>query len=97
MKNKEVEKIQFLRYDVTKWRHNINIFVDLNSTHEDLSNDIQHDMVPYGTFDFKIWRSGKPISTRSENHEGQGRLAPKINQLSGSSDATFTLSLELIW
>jgi hypothetical protein len=37
MKNKEVEKIQFLRYDVTKWRHNDNFFVDLESTHQDLS------------------------------------------------------------
>jgi hypothetical protein len=65
MKNKEVEKIQFLRYDVTKWRHNVKIFADLESTHKDLSYDIQHDMVPYGTFDFKIWPWGKHISTRT--------------------------------
>ena len=97
MKNKEVEKIQFLRYDVTKWRHNVKIFVDLESTHQDLSYDVQLDMVPYGTFDFKIWPWGKQISTRSETQEGQGRSAPKTNQLSGSSDATFTPSLELIW
>jgi hypothetical protein len=34
MENKKVEflvKIQFLRYDVTKWRHNVKIFVDLGS------------------------------------------------------------------
>jgi hypothetical protein len=97
MKNKEVEKIQFLRYDVTKWRHNVKIFVELESTHQDLSYDVLHDMVPYGTFNFKIWPWGKQISTRSETHESQGRSAPKINQLCGSSDATFTPSLELIW
>jgi hypothetical protein len=97
MKNKEVEKIQFLRYDVTKWRHKVKIFVDLESTHQDLSYDVQHDMVPYGNFDFKIWPWGKQISTRSETHEGQGWSAPKINQLSGSSYPTFTPSLELIW
>ena len=97
MKNKEVEKIQFLRYDVTKWRHNVKFFVDLESTHQDLSYDVQQDMVPYGTFDFKIWPWGKQISTCSETHEGQGWSAPKTNQLSGSSDATFTPSLELIW
>jgi hypothetical protein len=97
MKNKEVEKIQFLRYDVTKWRHNVKFFVDLKSTHQDLWNDVQHDMVPYGAFDFKIWPWGKQISTRSETHEGQGRSAPKTIQASGSSYATFTPSLELIW
>jgi hypothetical protein len=97
MKNKEVEKIQFLRYDVTKWRHNVKIFVDLESTHQGLSYDVQYDMVPYGTFDFKIWPWGRHISTRSETHECHGRSAPKTNQLSGSSDATFTPSLELIW
>jgi hypothetical protein len=65
MKKKEVVKIQFLRYDVTKWRHNVNFFVDLKSTHQDLSYDVLHNMVPYGTFDFKIWPLGKQISTRS--------------------------------
>jgi hypothetical protein len=94
---KEVEKIQFLRYDVTKWRHNIKIFVDLESPYQVLSYEVLHDMVPYGTFDFKIWPSGKQISTRSETHEGHGWSAPKINQLRGSSYATFTPSLELIW
>jgi hypothetical protein len=97
MKNKEVVNIQFLRYDVTKWRHNINFFVDLESTYQDLSYEVLHDMVPYGIFDFKIWPWGKQISTRCDTHEGQGRSAPKINQLSGSSYATFTPSLELIW
>jgi hypothetical protein len=97
MKNKEVVKIQFLRYDVTKWRHNVKIFVDLESTHQGLSYEVLHDMVPYGTFDFKIWPWGKQSSTRNETHEGQGRSAPKINQLSGSSYATFTPSLEFIW
>ena len=97
MRNKEVEKNQFLRYDVTKWRHNVKIFLDLESTHQDLSYEVLLDMVPYGTFDFKIWPWGKQISTRSETHEGQGGSAPKIKQLSGSSYATFTPSLELIW
>ena len=96
MKNKEVEKIQFLRYDVTKWRHNVKIFVDLESTYQDLSYDVQHDMVPYGTFDFKIWPWGKQYSTRSETHKGQGRSAPKTNQLSGRLCATFRPSLKLI-
>jgi hypothetical protein len=72
MKNKEVVKIQFLRYNVTKWRHNVKISDDLASTHQDLSNEVVHDMVPYGTFDFKILSWGKQISTRSETHEGQG-------------------------
>jgi hypothetical protein len=54
----------------------------------------------YGTvwfLRFQNWPSGKQITTGSETHEGQGRSAPKINQLSGSSYATFTPSLELIW
>jgi hypothetical protein len=46
MKNKEIEKNQFLRYDVSKLRHNVKFFVDLESTHQDLSYDVQHDMVP---------------------------------------------------
>jgi hypothetical protein len=29
-------------------------------------------MVPYGTFDFKIWPWGKQISTRSETPEDHG-------------------------
>jgi hypothetical protein len=36
-KNKEVEKIQFWHFDVTKWRHNVKLFVDLENTHQDLS------------------------------------------------------------
>jgi hypothetical protein len=95
--NKEVEKIQFLRYDVTKWRQNVKIFLDLESTHQDLSYEVKHDMVLYGSCDFKNWPWGKQISTRSETPEGQRRLAPKINQLSGSSYATFTPSLKSIW
>jgi hypothetical protein len=94
MKNKEVVKIQFLRYDVTNWRHNVKIFVDLESTHQDL---FIWGTIRYGTFDFKIRPWGKQISTRSETHEGQGWSAPKINQLSGSWYSTFTPSLELIW
>jgi hypothetical protein len=97
MKNKEVEKIKFLRYDVTKWRNNVKIFVDLDSTYQDLSYEVLHNMVPYGTFHLKIWSWGKQISTRRETHEGQGWSAPKANQVSGSSYATFTPSLELIW
>jgi hypothetical protein len=92
MKNKEVVKIQFLRYDVTKWRHNVKTFVDLESTHQDLTYDVLHDMVPYGTFGLKIWPWGKEISSHSEIHEDEGRSAPKINQLSGRLCATFTLS-----
>jgi hypothetical protein len=49
MKNKEVVKIQFWRYDVIKWRHNVKIFVDLKSTHPDLSYEVLYDRVPYGT------------------------------------------------
>ena len=82
---------------VIKWRHNVNIFVDLESTYQDLLYYVLHDMVPYGTFDFKIWPWGKQISTRSETPEGHGRSTQKINHLSGSSYATFTPSLELIW
>jgi hypothetical protein len=54
-KTKKLKKIQFLRYDVTKWRHNVKRFVDLESTHQDLLYEVLYDMVPYGTFDFKIW------------------------------------------
>jgi hypothetical protein len=81
MKNKEVVKIQFFRYDITKWRHNVKSFVDLESTHHVLSYEVLHDMVPYGTFDFKIWPWGKVISTHSETHEGQGRSPQKFNSL----------------
>jgi hypothetical protein len=31
-----------------------NFFFDLESTHQDLPYEVLHDMVPYGTFDFKI-------------------------------------------
>ena len=55
------------------------------------------DMVPYGTFDFKIWPWGKQLLTRSKTHEGQGWSAPKTNQLRGKPFSTFTPSLELIW
>jgi hypothetical protein len=76
---------------------NVKIFVDLESTHQDLSYDVPHDIVLYGAFDFKIWPWGEQISTRSEAHEGESRSAPKTNQLSGSSYATFTPILKLIW
>jgi hypothetical protein len=49
MENKKVEflvKIQFLRYDVTKWRHNVKIFVDLGCTNQELSYEVLHGMVP---------------------------------------------------
>jgi hypothetical protein len=92
-------KFKFLRYNVAKWHHNVKILIDLESTHPVLSYEVLHDMVPYGTVDFKIWPWGKQtkISPRSETHEGQGRSVPKINQLSGRPYATFTPSLELIW
>jgi hypothetical protein len=97
MKNKEVVKIQFLRHDGTKWRHKVKFFVDLKGTHQGLSYDVLHNMVPYGIFDLKIWPWGKQISTRSETHEGDGWSAPEIIQLSGSSHATFRQCLQLIW
>ena len=50
MKNKEVEKIQFLCYDVTKWRHNVKILTDLESAHQGLSFEVLHDIVP------SIWK-----------------------------------------
>jgi hypothetical protein len=96
-KTKKLKKIQFLLYDVTKWRHNVKLFVDLESTHPDISYEVLHDMVPYGTLDFKIWPAGKQILTRSDTHEGLCWSAPKINRLSGIPYATFTGSLELIW
>jgi hypothetical protein len=49
MENKKVEffvKIQFLRYDVTKWRHNVQISVDLGSTNQGLSYEVLRGMVP---------------------------------------------------
>jgi hypothetical protein len=64
MKNKVV-KIQFLRFYVTKWRHNVNCFVDLESTHQGLSYEVLHNVVPYGTFDLKIWPFGKQSFTHS--------------------------------
>jgi hypothetical protein len=86
-------KIQFLRYEVTKWRHNVKILTDLESTHQGFS----WGTTRYGTVDFKIWPWGKQILTRSETHEGQGWSVQKTNQLSGSPYATFKPSLELIW
>jgi hypothetical protein len=77
----KLQKFSFLRYDVTKWRYNVKICVNLESTHQDLSYEVLHDMVPYGTFDLKIWPWGKQISTRSETNEGQGQSAPKIISL----------------
>jgi uncharacterized coiled-coil DUF342 family protein len=49
MKNKKVEffvKIQFLRYEVTKWRHKVKIFVDLGNTNQELSYEVLRGMVP---------------------------------------------------
>jgi hypothetical protein len=48
MENKKVEflvKMKFLRYDVTKWRHNVNILIHLESTNKGLWDEVQHDMV----------------------------------------------------
>jgi hypothetical protein len=59
---------------------------------------IWYCMVPsISKFDHWVSKFRKQISTRSETPEGHGWSAPKINQLSGSSYATFTPSLELIW
>jgi hypothetical protein len=54
-------------------------FVDLKSTHQDLLYGVLHNMVPYGTFDFKIWPWGKQISTCSETHERQRRSHQKLS------------------
>jgi hypothetical protein len=46
--NKKVDylvKIQFLRYDVTKWRHNVKILIDLESTYQGLLYEVLYDMV----------------------------------------------------
>jgi hypothetical protein len=58
MENKKVEflgKIQLLQNDVTKWRHNVKIFVDLESTHQGLSYEVLHEMVlSISKFDFGV-------------------------------------------
>jgi hypothetical protein len=54
--NKKVEflgKIHFLHYDVTKWRHNVKLLVDLESPHQGLSYDWLY--VPFKNLSF-IWR-----------------------------------------
>jgi hypothetical protein len=67
-------KNKFLRYDVTKLRHNVKILVDMESAHRGLSYEVLLNMVPsFSKFDLGVF------STRSENHEDQGRSAPKIN------------------
>jgi hypothetical protein len=40
--------------------------------------------------------SSKQFMTWGANHEGQGQSAPKTNQISGRTYATFTVSLEVI-
>jgi hypothetical protein len=48
MENKKVQffgEIKFLRYDITKGRHNVKFLLDLESTHQRLSYEILHDMV----------------------------------------------------
>jgi hypothetical protein len=46
-------EIQFLRYDVTKWRHNIKIIVDLEIAYQGLSYEVLNDMISYDTVDLK--------------------------------------------
>jgi hypothetical protein len=71
-------QIQFLRYDITKWHHNVKIRIDVESAYWVLLYEVLHDMVSYSTVDFKIWLRGKQFSTRSEIHEAQGWSAIKI-------------------
>jgi hypothetical protein len=73
MENKKVEflvKIQFLRYDVTKWRHSVNLFVDLESTNQDLSYEVLHGMVPsIQNFDLGITKfrpTARPLKVKAD-------------------------------
>jgi hypothetical protein len=63
MKNKEVVKIQFLRYDVK-------FFVDLESTHQDLSYEVLHDMVPsISKFDLGVSKfrpAARPMKVKAD-------------------------------
>ena len=40
------EKDPYIRHHVIKWRHNVKIFTDLESTHQGLSYEVLLDMVP---------------------------------------------------
>jgi hypothetical protein len=73
MENKKVEflvKIQFLRYDVTKWRHNVKLFVDLESTNQELSYEVLHGMVPsIQNFDLGISKfrlAARPMKVKAD-------------------------------
>jgi hypothetical protein len=87
-------KIIFLRCDVTKWRHNVKLAVDFESTNQGLLYEVIHGMVPMIS---KFWPCCKQILTSCETYEGQGWSAQKNNQQSGRPYATLTPCLELIW
>jgi hypothetical protein len=74
-----LRKIQFLCYDVTTWRHNVKCLLVLHFIHEALSYKVQHDMVLYGTFDFKVWLWSEQFLTRSETRK-RSRLIGSQNQ-----------------
>jgi hypothetical protein len=61
--------MQFLRFDVTKWRHNVKIFVDLENIHQDLSYDVLRDMVPLiSKFDLgvsKVRPAARPMEVKA--------------------------------
>jgi hypothetical protein len=72
MENKNVEffgENSVLRYDVTKWRHNINILINLESTHQGLSYEVLHDMILWiPKFDFKVrkfWPAARPMKVKT--------------------------------
>jgi hypothetical protein len=70
MKVQFLEKNQFLRYDVTKWHHNIKILLDLESTNQALWYEVLHDMVPpiskcdLGVSNF--WPAARPMKVKAD-------------------------------
>jgi hypothetical protein len=63
-------KIKFLRYDITKWRHNVKILLDLERTHQALSYEVQYDTVPsiskfdLGVSDFR--HATRPMKVKAD-------------------------------
>jgi hypothetical protein len=75
------------------WRHNVKILLDLESTHQKLAYEVLLDMVPpISKCDFGVSHFQPAARTLNVKVD-----RPQINQLSSSSFATFTPSLELIW
>jgi hypothetical protein len=73
MENKNLNfwrKSKFLRYDVTKWRHNVKILIDLESTHQVLSYEVLLDMVPsLSKFDLVVsnfWPAVRPMKVKAD-------------------------------